>query len=71
MIDFTKCEQLKRGYAGANGNKISVSVGIVLQDFVSLKNQAVSSERNGYGTELKDVLYTIDEQMAEMKIRCA
>lgn len=24
MIDFTKCEQLKRGYAGANGNKISV-----------------------------------------------
>lgn len=132
MIDFTKCEQLKRGYAGANGNKISVrynneiymlkfpsgakinpnmhyangciseylgchifelagipvqetllgtyydgvkeklvvackdmtSVGIVLQDFASLKNQAVSSERNGYGTELKDVLYTIDEQMA-------
>lgn len=24
MIDFTKCEQLKRGYAGANGNKISI-----------------------------------------------
>lgn len=132
MIDFTKCEQLKRGYAGANGNKISVrynneiymlkfpsgakinhnmhytngciseylgchifelagipvqetllgtyydgvkeklvvackdmtSVGIVLQDFASMKNQAVSSERNGYGTELRDVLYTIDEQMA-------
>ena len=132
MIDFTKCEQLKRGYAGANGNKISVrynneiymlkfpsgakinpdmhytngciseylgchifelaeipvqetllgtyhdgvkermvvackdmtSVGVVLQDFASLKNQAISSERNGYGTELKDVLYTIDEQMA-------
>ncbi|MCM1127365.1 MAG: hypothetical protein NC429_12955 [Lachnospiraceae bacterium] len=24
MIDFTKREHLKRGYAGANGNKISV-----------------------------------------------
>ncbi len=130
MIDFTKCEQLKKGYAGANGNKISIrynneiymlkfpngaklnpdihyangciseylgchmfelagipvqetllgtyydgtkekivvackdmtSVGVVIQDFASLKNQAVSSERNGYGTELKDVMYTIDEQ---------
>lgn len=131
MIDFTKCEQLKRGYAGANGNKISVryngdiymlkfpsggkvnlnmhytngciseylgchifelaqipvqetllgtyhdgnreklvvackdmtSVGIVLQDFASLKNQSVTSERNGYGTELSEILYTFDEQM--------
>lgn len=131
MIDFTNCEQLKKGYTGANGNKISIryndaiymlkfptggkinknmhytngciseylgchifelaeipvqetilgtyhdgvkeklvvackdmtSVGIVIQDFASLKNQAVTSERNGYGTELSDVLYTIDEQM--------
>lgn len=132
MIDFTKCEQLKRGYAGANGNKISIryhdeiymlkfpsggklnpnmhytngciseylgchifelaqipvqetllgtyydgnkeklvvackdmtSVGVILQDFASLKNQSVTSERNGYGTELNDILYTFDEQMA-------
>ena len=132
MIDFTKCEQLKRGYAGANGNKISVryngdiymlkfpsggkvnlnmhytngciseylgchifelaqipvqetllgtyhdgnkeklvvackdmtSVGVVLQDFASIKNQSVTSERNGYGTELSEILYTFDEQMA-------
>ena len=132
MIDFTKCEQLKRGYAGANGNKISVryngdiymlkfpsggkinvnmhytngciseyigchifelaqipvqetllgtyhdgnkekmvvackdmtSVGVVLQDFASLKNQSITSERNGYGTELNEILYTFDEQMA-------
>lgn len=130
MIDFTKCEHLKRGYAGANGNKISVryngdiymlkfpngakvnknmhytngciseylgchifelaqipvqktllgayhdgrkeklvvackdmtSVGIVLQDFASIKNQAVTSEQNGYGTELEEILYTFDEQ---------
>ena len=132
MIDFTQCEQLKKGYAGANGNKISVryngsiymlkfpsggrenkdmhytnwciseylgchifelagipvqetllgtffdgkkeklvvackdmtSVGIVLQDFASIKNQSVTSERNGYGTELQDILYTFDDQMA-------
>lgn len=132
MIDFTQCEQLNRGYAGANGNKISVrynddiymlkfpsggrenkgmhytngciseylgchifelaeipvqktllgtffdgkkeklvvackdmtSVGIVLQDFASMKNQSVTSERNGYGTELQDILYTFDDQMA-------
>ena len=24
MIDFTKCEHLKKGYTGANGNKISI-----------------------------------------------
>lgn len=132
MIDFTQCEHLKRGYAGANGNKISVryngdiymlkfpsgakvnknmhytngciseylgchifelaqipvqkavlgtyydgkkerlvvackdmtSVGIVLQDFASIKNQSVTSERNGYGTELEEILYTFDEQRA-------
>lgn len=40
------------------------SVGIVLQDFASLKNQMIDSERNGYGTELEDVLYTIDNQTA-------
>jgi hypothetical protein len=36
--------------------------GIVLQDFASLKNQMIDSERNGYGTELSDILNTIDEQ---------
>lgn len=129
-IDFTKCDHLKKGYAGANGNKICIrydeeiymlkfpssatlnkeisytnsciseyigchifelanipvqktllgtyydgkkekivvackdvtSVGILLQDFASLKNQSVSSERNGYGTELEDILYTFDDQ---------
>ena len=131
MIDFTKCEHLKKGYAGANGNKISIrydddiymlkfpsgaklnkdmsysnsviseylgchifelagipvqktllgtyndgkkeklvvackdmtSVGIVLQDFASLKNQAIVSERNGYGTDLREIIYTMEEQM--------
>ena len=32
--------------------------GVVLQDFASLKNQMIDSERSGYGTELEDI-YTI------------
>ena len=36
--------------------------GIVLQDFASLKNQMIDSERNGYGTELSDILQTFEEQ---------
>ena len=38
--------------------------GIVLQDFASLKNQIIDSERNGYGTELSDILHTITAQTA-------
>lgn len=40
------------------------SQGITLQDFASLKNRIIDSERNGYGTELGDILSTIDEQTA-------
>ena len=40
------------------------SVGIELQDFASLKNQIIDSERNGYGTELADILCVFDEQTA-------
>lgn len=36
--------------------------GVVLQDFASLKNRMIDSERQGYGTELPDILQTIDEQ---------
>lgn len=39
-------------------------VGIVLQDFASIKNQMIDSERSGYGTELADILYTFEEQTA-------
>lgn len=38
--------------------------GITLQDFASLKNQMIDSERNGYGTELSDILHTFEEQTA-------
>ena len=40
------------------------SVGTVLQDFASLKNTIIDSERNGYGTELNDIIDTIEKQTA-------
>lgn len=40
------------------------SQGITLQDFASLKNRIIDSERNGYGTELAGILSIIDEQTA-------
>lgn len=36
--------------------------GVSPQDFASLKNRMIDSERQGYGTELIDILQTIDEQ---------
>lgn len=36
--------------------------GIVLQDFASLKNTIIDSEHNGYGTELDDIIKTMEEQ---------
>jgi len=36
--------------------------GYVLKDFASVKNQIVDSESNGYGTELSDILETIEKQ---------
>ena len=38
--------------------------GFVLQDFASLKNTIIDSVHNGYGTELSDILRTLDEQTA-------
>lgn len=32
------------------------------KDFTSIKNTIVSSEQEGYGTELSEILLTIDEQ---------
>lgn len=40
------------------------SPGIVLQDFASMKNQSIDSARNGYGTELSDILFTFEDQQA-------
>ena len=38
--------------------------GVVLQDFASLKNQMIDSERQGYGTDIEDVIQTLEEQTA-------
>lgn len=38
------------------------TIGVILQDFASLKNQVIDSASNGYGTELSDVLEAIDLQ---------
>ncbi len=37
---------------------------VILQDFGSLKNTIIDSEHNGYGTELADIVSTIDDQLA-------
>lgn len=57
-------------YMAKGGLKIVVACedftqpGIILQDFASLKNQIIDSERNGYGTELSDIHHTFEEQTA-------
>lgn len=55
---------------GKSGEKVVVackdftSAGVILQDFASLKNQIIDSERNGYGTELDDIVSVFTEQTA-------
>lgn len=57
------------GQYNVNGkNKIVVACkdftkpGVIIQDFASLKNTMIDSDENGYGTELKTILETIDSQ---------
>lgn len=38
------------------------SPGVVILDFASIKNQIIDSASNGYGTDLSDVLKTIEQQ---------
>lgn len=38
------------------------SHGVILQDFASLKNQVIDTERHGYGTDLNLILSTIESQ---------
>ena len=40
------------------------SPGVVILDFASVKNQIIDSASNGYGTELSDILDTIEKQTA-------
>ena len=70
MLSIPVQETMIGKYTSKNKTKIVVackdftSPGIVLQDFASLKNRIIDSERNGYGTDLIDILSTIDEQMS-------
>ena len=53
---------------GTYNNKLVVACGDFVEkgyrfaDFASLKNTIIDSENNGYGTELSEILYTINEQ---------
>ena len=53
---------------GMYGDKIAVACkdfaidGYILKDFASLKNTIIESSRNGYGTELEEILSTMKEQ---------
>ena len=40
------------------------SPGVIILDFASVKNQIIDSASNGYGTELSDILDTIEKQTA-------
>ena len=40
------------------------SPGVVIMDFASVKNQIIDSASNGFGTELSDILDTIEKQTA-------
>ena len=57
-------------YTKNNKEKIVVACkdftagGLVLQDFASLKNTIIDSAHNGYGTELSDIVKTLEEQTA-------
>ncbi len=64
-----KAQETLLGTYAVNGEKKLVvackdfsSFGIVPQDFASLKNRIIDSERNGYGVDLSDILNTIKEQ---------
>ena len=69
-IDFTQCERLpNRAYNGANGKTKVVcgcrdftAGGKILYAFCSIKNPVIDSETGGTGTEIEDVLETIDLQ---------
>ncbi len=54
-IDFTSCQViLGKVYNGANGKRFF--------DFCSIKNTILESDSNGTGTELEDILDTIEKQ---------
>lgn len=68
LIGIPAQETLLGYYVFKNKEKVVVACkdftkpGITIQDFASLKNQMIDSLRNGYGTELSDIEFTIENQ---------
>ena len=68
LLKINAQETLLGLYTYNNIERISVACkdfeknGYVLKDFASVKNQIIDSSSNGYGTELKDILQTIENQ---------
>lgn len=68
MLGVIAQETLLGKYTRNSKEKIVVACkdfatgGLALQDFASLKNTLIDSSRQGYGTELSDVLLSIKEQ---------
>lgn len=68
IIGIPVQETILGEYKVKNKTKIVVACkdftnpGIIIQDFASLKNTMIDSDENGYGTELKTILETIDSQ---------
>lgn len=68
LLSITSQETLVGSYHYKGRDKIVVACkdletnGYKLKDFASLKNTIIDNVRGGYGTELSDILQTIDEQ---------
>ena len=68
LLGINAQETLLGYYSHNNVERISVACkdfennGYVLKDFASVKNQIIDSTSNGYGTELNDILQTIENQ---------
>ncbi len=68
IIGIPVQETILGEYKVKNKTKIVVACkgftnpGIIIQDFASLKNTMIDSDENGYGTELKTILETIDSK---------
>ena len=68
MLGMNAQETILGNYFYKDINRISVACkdfennGYKLMDFASVKNQIIDSKSNGYGTDIKDIVETIEKQ---------
>lgn len=68
MLGMNTQDTLLGTFTYHNVERVSVACkdfeknGFILKDFASVKNQIIDSNSNGYGTELNDILETIEKQ---------